>query len=882
MNNVNNNCSRRYLIFDGNSLFHRAYHAYPHLTNSIGIETGAIYGFLSMFFKTLDRFYYAERKDTKTGTNKEIKTRIYICFDESSKDLFRKKIYSEYKANRSKMDEGLLQQFKNLKSILKKSNFNIFSKKGYEADDLILTVRNRILSDTKSKKNNTKKDEIEYAPEIYIFSGDRDLLQLITDTTKVVMPGKTFSDFCIYDERTFVSEWGFKPIELIEYKGIRGDTSDNIPGVRGIGEKGAKDLISKYGSIDNIYGHINEINGRIQRLLIEKKSDAYLSKELATIVQYEELKNIYKDKTISSSIFINEVHKLDIKKLDISISKYFNNGEQKICTKTECVEGFTKGFDGFKNGCLYLLYIKPNTDNVENMVFVDILEKTAKRVNKYYMGYSVKTFADTIDEAKCINKGSDGMISTFNVFVRNNDDIQVLDDSILNFDELKILLSLYGDLSIDFKKEEVDFKFLLNLFEVLLKKDSIPEINELFFSIERPLIPIILNLSKTGIKIDLDKLEFLKNEFSERIEHISNMIYKVVGHEFNISSNKQLQSIFFDELRLPVYKKNKKGYRIDGEYLKKYYDSFEICKLLLDYRVNSKLLTSYIIPLGKEVNKENSRIYSEFFQLGSITGRITSKSPSLQTIPSKGEYAKDIRNIFIADENMTFVSFDYSQIELRILAHLSNDKLLCYSFNNNLDVHEETAKLLFSKTTITHEERNIAKVINFSIIYGISAFSLSDDLGVSIDEANEFIQNYFKKYIGVKEYIDKAKNDVKTSGVTTSILGRKRWFDTKSFNSKFSQGILREAVNMPIQASNSDIIKKAMIEVDNFIKKKGNSAIQLVNQVHDELLFEIPENNRDELNKAINDIKYIMESVVTLKVPLMVKVKIGKRLGEME
>ena len=851
------------ILVDGNNLLFRSYYATAYtgsiMRNSKGFPTNGLYGFVNMINKII---------------SEENPKYMMVAFDIGK--TFRHEKYKEYKGGRRETPDDLKMQFPVAKKILTAMGIKYLEKEGYEADDIIGTI-------SKYCENDDKYEAL-------IVSSDKDLLQLISDETTVKLL-KT-KDYIMMDKKTFFDTYGFEPIKMIDLKSLMGDASDNIPGVKGIGEKGAIKLLCEYGSLDGIYENIDNIGGATNAKLVEGKEDAYYSKELVTIykdvpldIKFEdllytgdnndELKNIYEELEFYSLIKklgtpkSKENSNIDVKVID-NINDLVIDEDTSIYVDTSVGnyhDVILNGVSLYNNklSC-YIPYsfLKDNTNILDNeyIKYTYDLKKLLVVFNKYGI--------------KNNNISFDTMISSYLLNYDVKDDIgylaKELDYDIPIFDKKEVVSD-----EENIKRSILKAKFIYetkNKFEEeMIKEDNI----NLFNDIEMPLARVLADMEITGIKVDKKVLIDMGEEIKIKLELISKDIFNYAGEEFNINSPKQLGEILFDKLKLPGAKKNKSGYATDIDVLKKLTD-YPIVNKILEYRALAKLYSTYIEGIINEV-KDDNRIHTIYTQTLTRTGRLSSIEPNLQNIPARSEYGRLIRKAFIPEDNSIILSADYSQIELRIFAHLSGVSDLINAFHNNIDFHTKTAMDIFNvpEEGVTKNMRRQAKAVNFGIIYGISSYGLSEDLGISVKEAKEFINKYFETYPGVKDYMNREIETAIKNGYVKTIMNRKRIISelTSSNHMVRSMGE-RMALNTPVQGSAADILKKAMVEIYSIFNEKKLKSKMLL-QVHDELIFNV---YNDELD-IVKDIVYnTMTTVYSLSVPLDVDIEVGNNWYE--
>lgn len=862
----------RLIILDGNSLLNRAFYALPPLTNAEGVHTNAVYGFLTMLFKMKE----------------EIKPDYIVTTFDKKAPTFRHKEYKDYKAGRKKMPEELAEQFPILKEILEKMAINIFEIEGFEADDLMGTLANFAK---------------ERGIEVYIVTGDRDALQLADENVKIVINKKGMTEKEIYDRNRMIEEFGVTPTEFIDVKGLMGDSSDNIPGVPGVGEKTAFKLIKEYKSIENVLMNIENISGKkLKENLTEYSQQAIFSKKLATILvnvpveisledirskesfDYKAVRDMFLKLQFKSLIDkmpmteeereMNEV-KVEFEKLEsiVDFKRLVHNIDKKIyCTFEISNESV------YSESYINTIYINSNDKN-----YIIALKKISEENREETLEELKKLF-----EAEEIEKVIHNSKSVYTAL--NKLEIQlkglVFDTEIAAYlinpakSEYSLKGIIYELLAIDISSEEelISIKavnFLKEVYENLKEKIIQLNMEELFYSVEEPLIEVLAAMEARGFKVDSEKLSQLGNKFSEEIKSTEEEIYTMADEKFNISSPKQLGKILFEKLDLPVIKKTKTGYSTNAEVLLKLRDKHPIIDKVTYYRQLTKLYSTYVEGL-KNVIDVDGKIHSSFNQTVTTTGRLSSTEPNLQNIPIKYEMGREIRKVFISDEeNSILMSADYSQIELRVLAHIAEDENLINAFLHHSDIHTKTASEVFGVPIeeVTPIMRSNAKAVNFGIVYGIGDFSLAEDLKISRKEAKKYIDTYLERYPKVKQYLQDIIVKAKEDGYVTTILNRRREISEINAKNKIVASFgERLAMNTPIQGSAADIIKLAMVKVYKKLKdKKLKTTIIL--QVHDELILNVYEDELEEV-KAI--VKEEMENAVTLKVPLEVDINIGK------
>lgn len=908
--------NKKFLVIDGNSIMNRAYYGLMRLnmTSSVlNIHTNALYAFLNIYWMTLDRF----KPDF-----------VVVSFDLKA-PTFRHEMYKEYKGTRHAMPDELREQMPVIKEILQAMNVPIIEKEGYEADDILGTIAK------KNEKNNIFT---------YILTGDRDSFQLISDLTSVIMPsnkpGKT--EYTIYNPEKLSEKYGIKPCQVIEVKALMGDASDNIPGVKGVGEKTAYSLIQKYDNIKNIYDNIDsiDITSKVKEKLLNDKDMANLSHTLATIdvnvpieldydkavltdINKEEVYILFKKlefnkflnkfdfsdisvndnvtesvkPTINTkakqAIIIDESNLVDyLEKLESTflldkISYMFNISSKNISSNIKMDE---KDYIAVYNNLEDEIYIL-NIDNIKKDTLTNILIKFVQS-NSIKLGYNIKQdllyiLNNITDNIKGFNY--DLMIAYYLLNSNSNhyyiwDILKDLFNISLNINTKKeeIQMSLFD--SIDNNKnflneEEIDtissyLKGIFYSYDIVTEKLKNVEMLSLFNDIEMPLVETLASMEKTGMYIDKEKLNKFDIEITKNIKELEDCIYKLAGEEFNINSTQQLGSILFEKLGLPTVKKTKTGYSTDKDVLEKLEDKHEIISKLLEYRKLNKLKTTYVDSLKCKIDT-NGRIHTTFMQTVTTTGRLSSVEPNLQNIPIKLELGKKIRSFFVGEGNRNIMDADYSQIELRVLADIANDSVMIDSFKKGIDIHKTTASQVFEVPLdeVTNEMRSHAKAVNFGIVYGISGFGLAKNISTTRKKATEYINKYLEKYNGIHEFMDNIVKKAEEKGYVTTLFKRRRYIpELKEKNRNVVEFGKRIAMNTPIQGTAADIIKIAMNRIYRALKE-NKLASKLIMQVHDELIIEVIPEEEDIVKMIMYE---EMEHVISLKVPLVIDLNVGK------
>ncbi|KAI3349169.1 DNA polymerase I [Clostridium botulinum] len=863
---------KRLLILDSNSLMNRAFYALPPLTNDDGVNTNAIYGFTNMLFKM---------KDEINPDN------IIATFDKKS-PTFRHKEYSEYKAGRKKMPPELGEQFPIIKELLKYMGIKTFEIDGFEADDIIGTI---------------SKFGEENDMEVYIVTGDKDALQLASEKTKVVITKKGVTETAIYDYKAFMDEFEITPTQFIDVKGLMGDKSDNIPGVPGVGEKTAFKLIKEYGSLEEVLKHIPEISGKkLKENLENNMEQAIFSKKLATIMREVPLDINLSDIENADEVNLTELKKLSKNlKLKSVLSKYdLDNNEAELqeianieISKIETIEEMEEVLLSIKDRSYILFTLndasKYSTIELEYLILGEegrshvIDFKLVSMSNREKALNLLRTFMEDETVKKVIHD-SKNLITFLNKY---DIDIQgfdfdtaiaayLIDSSKANYEVFDLINRF---LEKDIKSDSNDLKaicssYLKKLYEKLKEMLHKEDMDELYYKVEHPLIYVLSSMESIGFKINKDKLEELRVKFKEQIEKTEKEIYELADEEFNVSSPKQLGKILFEKLDLPVIKKTKTGYSTNQEVLEKLIDKHPIITKVMYYRQITKINSTYVEGL-KNVIDIDGCIHSNFNQTVTTTGRLSSTEPNLQNIPIKYEMGKEIRKVFIPqDSDDILISCDYSQIELRVLAHVADDKNMIDAFEHHSDIHTKTASEVFKVPVdeVTSTMRSNAKAVNFGIVYGISDFSLAQDLKITKKEAAEYMAIYFERYPKIKEYLNYVSEYAKEKGYVLTILNRRRFIPEIKSSNKIVKALgERLAMNAPIQGSAADIIKLAMVNVYNKLREKNLNS-ELILQVHDELILNVKKDEFDIVKQLVIE---EMEKAIKLNVALDVDLKYG-------
>lgn len=827
------------LILDTNSLLNRAYYAIRGLSTTNGLPTGAIFGTLKLILDIQEKVQ---------------PTKIFAAFDIKKKN-FRHDLYAEYKGHRKPMDEDLAVQLQPLKDIIASTNIKIVEKEGYEADDVIGTLTEKLEG------------------EKIVLSGDKDLLQLIKADTTVYLTKVGVSQLEMNDIKELNNK-GFRTVqEFIDYKALRGDPSDNIPGVPGIGELTAKKLIAEYSSIENIYANLDTLNAsnKVRENLREYKDQCDLSKKLATICKEVPIEIAQDDGLYSfeENEFSEKLKELELTTILNRTSKKEEIEYKSIQVRDE--EELIKAFSTNSNK-VGISISKEITFAFDTNTLYKVTEKESLLDEGMYLSDALEVIFKLANEKRVIIFDSKKIFREYEVEFKDYFDLKIgmhLAQYSKEIGEITEALSkTYG-----FEDNAI---YMLYAYEKVIESLNKTSQMDIYTNIEFPLSKVLLDMEKRGISVSTAKLKELEIKYTEILDELLEKIYKLTDSEFNLSSPKQMAEVLFEKLKLPATKKNKNGYSVDEEVLQSLLDKHPCIEHILQYRKYSKLLSTYVKGILSVV--ENNKVHTVFNQCVTATGRLSSTNPNMQNIPMRSEESKDIKSAFVASENSKLISADYSQIELRVLAHLSQDKMMLEAFNSGKDIHTATAAQIFNIPIeeVSDIQRKKAKAVNFGIIYGISSFGLSESVNISRKEAEEFISKYFEKYSRVKAYLDEIVEDAREKGYIHTLFGRRRRStDLKSSNWFIRNQAERIAMNTPIQGTASEIMKLAMLKVAEQLKDMKS---KMILQIHDEIIVEA---NIDEYDKVCNIIKASMENVVKLSVPLVVSISSGTSWGEL-
>jgi DNA polymerase-1 len=895
-------------IIDTFGFLFRSFYALPPLKSKDGFPTGLLTGFMNFI----------------SNIGKDFQTDYLVFALDAKGDTFRNEIYSQYKAHRPDVPEDLLKQLPIAIEWIQQMGFETAMKTGFEADDIIASIAH---------------DAIAKDLEVRIVSHDKDLYQLIDDD-RVYLFDPIKKD--VINEEKCLNKYGISPKQFTDYQALIGDSADNVPGVKGVGAKTAEALIKEYGTLDNIYANLENIEKtRWKNLLTEGKEMAYISKKLVTlekdchciddietytlplenpILKIEEVLRSYDLNRI-----IDRVHKEGLnyktkipdnytapvleEKKDIEYKYILLNDEMQlmqiidkisndtiVAFDTETTDLDTKnaklvGFSFcFEENIAYYVPIGHNYLGVPEQISIETAKKALEKLNtkklvlqnfkydysiiKNYLDIELKLYADTMILAWMLDTSSKVGLDYlaekyFNHKMISFKDVVKKGENFSNVDINEATKYAAEDALFTHKI----YKRLLDEF----KNKECEHLLKIAHDVEFDFIYVLAEMENNGIKVDIEKLKELKQINSEHIQKLTSQIYEKAECEFNINSPKQLGEVLFDKLKLPPSKKTKSGYSTNEVVLQKLYDSHEVVPLILQYREAFKLQSTYIEPLLElGLKDEENRVYTSFLQTGTATGRLSSKNPNLQNIPVKGVDGLQIREAFIPKDGYKLVGIDYSQIELRLLAHFSKDEALVNAFKNDLDIHYQTAVKIFGEEE-AKQKRSIAKSINFGLLYGMGSKKLGDTLGIPSKEAKQYIESYFKSFVSVKDYLKSIEDSALENGYVETLIKRRRLFDFDSANAMMKAAFLRESVNTLFQGSASDLIKLSMIRIFQDIRNSND--VKMLLQIHDELIFEVKEEHIDKITKKIVD---IMENIYPLNIPLKVSKSIGNSWQELK
>lgn len=897
------NRKERFVFLDSNSLIHRAYHAYPaELTSPKGAQINVVYGFSLLLLKIIE----------------DLKPEYIVAVFDLPAPTLRKKKYKDYKKNRKVPDRELLEQIPVVKEVVKAFDIPILEVAGYEADDVIGTIEDY--------------DEIRDIEKI-IVTVDQDIFQLIDSDTKIYMSGRNFKESKLFEAKDVEAKLGITPKQVIDWKALYGDPSDNIPGVPGIGKVGATKLIQQFKSLENIYNNLDQIENRYKTKLERGKDLALLSQDLATIMRDAPIDfDLKKCKwgTYNTREVLELFREFGFRSLvntvqDLSSDKGVEEGDlEEIIPSTKAkVVNMTgaKELDKLINQIKEARKLVIDTHTYSDDIFetpvgvaVSLDEKTVYyiKVSLLYEGKKLtscgRALKSLLEDKKILKisydlKRSMHVLENIGIFIESGlFDIQIaayllqggrggmqlkdiaysyvgeVVDSEDNGGQQMLTLEWGGHVSIIYR--------IYKILNQNLNKFSDPKSNwdlqKLFTNLEILLVHVLQKMERKGIVLDKKYLISFADKLDKQIKDEQVAAFKVVGHEFNIGSPKQVGEVLFEELSLPVISKTGKGsVSTSSSVLEKLKGTHPVIEHILNFREFSKLRSTYTTTLIDLVNKKTGRIHSSFNQTVTATGRLSSSNPNMQNIPISTELGREVRGAFISEKGYSFVSFDYAQQELRILAHMAEEHSLIDAFKKEVDVHSLTAAKIFKKDikNISKQERTVGKTINFGIMYGMSSHGLAASLNVSRTEAQGFIDKYFQQYSSIKNFFDGYLDEVKQRGYAETIFGRRKLISKSGGKiSSFSGGMVRELINFPIQGSAADIMKMAMLKADELIQKKYSDKAAMILQIHDELVFEYK--GTDKLSTFKSEMQDVMESAVKLSVPVRVDIDEGKSLKE--
>ncbi|MEK3909918.1 DNA polymerase I [Paenibacillus sp. FSL H7-0331] len=882
------------IVIDGNSIAYRAFFALPPLSNSSGLHTNAVFGFTTILLKLME-----EHKPTH----------FLVAFD-AGKVTFRHSNYKDYKGGRAKTPPELSEQFPVLKDLIRAFGVSQFELEGYEADDIIGTL-------------TRMADELGNI-EVIVVSGDKDMLQLASEHVKIALTRKGVSDVELYDPPYIMEKYGLTPNQIIDLKGLMGDTSDNIPGIPGVGEKTALKLLHEYGSVEGVLANTDQLKGKMKEKVVEHADDARMSKELATIFRevpigtpWDELAyNGYEKQALAEMFYKLEfkslMEKMDLTGGDVKLADQQPQAElvaiaiQKLEQLAELtdvlgkVESMHVEVIGDNPHAGYVLGLSFHTDQACYYVPFELLKENSSEVD------TLKAWLESPDKSVAVydQHRAEIALSWQGIALRGTTFDVLLAAYLL--DPTESALTLHGLLvkySLPSLKADEDVfgkgaKFKVPAIEIvtdhlcrkanaihtlliLMKQDlQQKDMDQLFYDLELPLANVLAAMEQKGIQVDVEGLKQYGVELAAQLDKIMKAIYEAAGGEFNINSTKQLGEILFEKLNLPAYKKTKTGYSTDAEVLERLEPYHPVISHILNYRSLAKLQSTYVEGLLKEIRLETGKVHTYYRQTIAATGRLSSQFPNLQNIPIRLEEGRKIRKVFVPSQpGWSILTADYSQIELRVLAHISQDKNLMEAFLNDMDIHTKTAMDVFGvpESAVDSNMRRQAKAVNFGIVYGISDYGLSQNLNISRKDAASFIEQYFVVFQGVRRFMDDIVLKARKDGYVTTLLQRRRYLpEISASNFNLRSFAERTAMNTPIQGTAADVIKLAMVQMDERMKRDGLASRMLL-QVHDELVFEVPEN---EIEVMRTTVKEVMEGALKLDVPLKVDVDTGSNWYE--
>jgi len=890
------------VLFDGHALVHRAFHALPPLTVSkTGEMVGAVYGFALIMLKAID----------------ELKPSHYaIAFDKKG-PTFRHKMFDQYKAHRPPTPDELVNQMGRVRELVKAFDIPIFELDDYEADDLLGTL---------------SRQASQEGTETVIVTGDADANQLVSPQVKVFYPKRSFSDTTLYDEDAVVKRYGIEPKHIADLKGLQGDSSDNIPGVPGIGEKTAVKLIQQFGTIEEIYDHIDQVTPpKLQEKLRDNEEIARQSKVLATIVteapvtlnledcrignyDRKRVADLFRELEFASLLprlpaaegEAKPEHPRDYQTIDTSAAF------DKLLKKLAKAESFAFDLETTSLDAISANIVGVSLSSTPGEAYyIPVGHVGWGEVNQLPLEQVLAGLKPLLEDDKAEKIAQNGK---YDMTVLAGNGIEVVN---LTFDTM-IAAHLLGEKGVGlktlaFSKLEVEMTPITDLIGSGRKQISMSQVEvdkaaeyacadadmtarlaelfrpqlehqglwKLFSEVEMPLVPVLVTMERNGVALDTEPMRQMSQRLGERLLKLERGIYDSVGHQFNINSPQQLSCVLFEELKLPTARKTKGGYSTGAAVLEELKGAHPAIEFIMDYRQLSKLKSTYIDTLPGLINPNTRRVHTSFNQTKTATGRLSSSNPNLQNIPVRGKEGQEIRKAFIAPAGCRLLAGDYSQIDLRSLAHLSGDAGLLEAFRQDEDVHAATAAQLYGvgASQVTKDMRRLAKTVNFGVIYGMSDYGLQQATELSREEAAQFIAAYFEKYPGVKQYLESTKEQARKQGYVQTLLGRKRFIpEITSPNRQIREAAERMAINMPVQGTSADIIKVAMINIHRQMTER-RLASKLILQVHDELVFEVPDGEINVMRKLVPE---TMSAAIELSIPIKVDIKTGNNWGEME
>ncbi|MGB9856565.1 MAG: DNA polymerase I [Dictyoglomaceae bacterium] len=835
------------LLIDASSIIYRVYYALPSLKTKSGEITNALYGFIRIFLNAIDEF----------------KPDYLISAFDLPQPTFRHRIYKEYKAQRPTMGDDLRRQIPWIREFLKIVNIPILEEPGLEADDLIATV---------VYQNKDKK--------IYILSGDLDLLQLVCDNCFLIHPQRGITEFIVYDVEKVKERFGVPPSKIPLFKVLVGDNSDNIPGIPGIGPKKAVKILEKISSLETLKIKLKDFDEDIKKSIEENWDILERNIKLVTLQVLPRKISLkpFNKEDLKKEELLRFLERFEMKSVIVKIFPNIETSPQiilcsipedfaKIAEEKEVfafkflgeksIEGLSFSFQEKEGYYLSALEIDKYKESLQKIFSSSYVKKIGSYIQKDLKLFPVKILGEVFDVS----------LASY-----------LLNPERQNHSLPTLIAEYFGDTNV---LPQTQAGYLIELREILEKRLYQEELEKVFWEIEIPLIPVLSSMERYGIKVDLSYITLLSKEWEERLKNLEEEIYQLAGVRFNINSPKQLSEILFERLKLPAGKKGRTGYSTSQEILQGLIGLHPIIKKILEYREFYKLKSTYVDAIPLLVNPKTQRLHSSFNPTGTSTGRLSSSEPNLQNIPIRSEEGKKIRRAFIPEDGWYFLSLDYSQIELRILAYFSSEEKLIKAFLEGKDIHKRTAEEIFGvpEKDVDDNLRSKAKAVNFGIIYGITPKGLSETTGLSVEECEKFIERYFQHYPKVYEYIEETLKTAREKGYVKTLFGRKRYLpEINSANRQLRQLSERIAINSPIQGTSADIIKLSMIEIYKELEKR-NLRSRIILQIHDELILEVPE---EEVEFVGNMAKEKMENVVNLTVPLKVELSIGKNWAELK